>query len=74
MALLLKLDSPTPSNTGLPRSFQRNTERFYGTEKFNAEEVQKSAYEQPKHNNVRRSLTYGKNNAPYQGYIEFNLK
>ena len=43
-ALFLKLASPTSSNTGSLRSFQRDTEEL------NSEEPQTGAYEQPEHN------------------------
>ena len=55
LALLLKPTSPTPSNTGSIRLFQRDTERargaqrFCDTEKSYNEEAQTSACEQPKH-------------------------
>ena len=51
-ALLFKPDSPTLSNTGSLRLFQRDTERgtkLRDTEKSYNEEARTSAYEQPKH-------------------------
>ena len=70
----LKTPSPTPSNTGSLRSLQwdtdNETQKFCSTEKFYSEEVQMSAYEQPKlHERVTRDGTYGQCNAPLRGCV-----
>ena len=52
LAVLLKPTSPTPSNTGLTRSFQRDTERAIkscGAARFCREDAHKSTAVPPEH-------------------------
>ena len=61
--------SPTPSNTGSLRSFQRDTERaqrFCDTEKSYNEEARTSAYQQSKN---QSTTSNGEGNAPLKGCI-----
>ena len=75
-ALLLKPASPTPSETGSLRSFQRDTER--GTKLLQYWEVLQQggvneclwAIKAPR---VTRANTYGKGNAPLKWCIGFTL-
>ena len=73
--MLLKPASPTPSNTGSLRSFQRDIERgqsFCDTERSYNEEARRSYNEclwATKAPRVIRAGTYGKGNAALKGSI-----